>query len=75
MPSANYKRKELFKLESSIDQRKFEFVKKSKVSNDEKSEEVSFLFIYDFKRLWHNKPSQLKTLDTHTYLGKYILSY
>ena len=43
MPSANRKRKELFKLGSSIDQRKFEFVKKSKASNDEKSEEVSFL--------------------------------
>ena len=49
MPSTNRKRKELFKLGSSIDQRKIEFVKKSKVTNDEKSEEVSFLFIYYFK--------------------------
>ena len=49
MPSANRKRKELFKLGSSIDQRKIEFVKKIKVTNDEKSEELSFLFIYYFK--------------------------
>ena len=34
---------------SSIDQRKIEFVKKSKVTNDIKSEEVSFLFVEDFK--------------------------
>ena len=70
MPSPNRKRKEPFKLGSSTDQRKIEFVKKSKVSNDKKSEEVSFLFIY-----YYFKPSQLKTLDTYTYLGKYILSY
>ena len=49
MPSANRKRKELFKLGSSIDQRKIEFVKKIKVTINEKSEEVSFLFIYYFK--------------------------
>ena len=49
MPSAMRKRKELFKLGSSIDQRKIEFVKKSKVTNDGKSEEVSFLFLYYFK--------------------------
>ena len=49
MSSTNRKRKELFKLGSSIDQRKIEFVKKSKVTNDEKSEEVSFLLIYYFK--------------------------
>ena len=42
MPSTNRKRKDLFKLGSSIDQRKIEFVKKSKVINDVKSEEVSF---------------------------------
>ena len=49
MPSTNRKRKELFKLGSSIDQRKIESVKKSKVTNDGKSEEVSFLFLYYFK--------------------------
>ena len=49
MPSANRKRKELLKLGSSIDQKKSEFVKKSKVINDGKSEEVSFLFLYYFK--------------------------
>ena len=49
MPSANRKRKELLKLGSSIDQKKSEFVKKSEVSNDGKSEEVSFLFLYYFK--------------------------
>ena len=49
MPSTNRKRKELFKLGSSIDQRKIEFVKKSQVTNDEKSEEVSVLFIFYFK--------------------------
>ena len=36
---------------SSIDQRKTEFMKKSKVTNDVKSEEVSFLFIYYVKNL------------------------
>ena len=67
MPSTNRKSKEL-------DQRKIEFVKKSKVTYDGKSEEVSFLFIYYFK--WHNKASQLKTLDTYTFLCKYnILLY
>ena len=40
MPSTNCKWKELFKLRSSIDQRKIEFVKKSEVTNDGKSEEV-----------------------------------
>ena len=49
MPSTNRKRKELFKLRSSIDQRKIEFFYKRKVSNDVKSGEVSFLFIYYFK--------------------------
>ena len=44
-------------------------MKKSKVTNDVKSEEVSFLFIYYFK-IWQNKASQLKTLDTYTYLCK-----
>ena len=34
---------------SSTDERKIDFVKKSKVTNDVKSEEVSFLFIYYFK--------------------------
>ena len=34
---------------SLIDQRKIEFVKKNKVTNDVKSEEVSFLFIHYFK--------------------------
>ena len=48
MPSTNRKRKELFKLGSSID-KKIEFVKKSKVTNDGKSEEVDFLFLYYFK--------------------------
>ena len=38
-----------FKLRSSIDQRKIEFVRKSKVTNNEKGEEVNFLFIYYFK--------------------------
>ena len=42
MPSTNRKSKEL-------DQRKIEFVKKSKVTYDGKSEEVRFLFIYYFK--------------------------
>ena len=45
MPSTNRKRKELFKLGSSID-KKIESVKKSKVTNDGKSEEVSFLLRY-----------------------------
>ena len=49
MPSTNRKRKELFKLGSSIDQRKIDFVKESKVTNDGKSEEVNFLFLYYFK--------------------------
>ena len=49
MTSTNRKRKELFKLGSSIDQRKIELAKKSKVTNDEKSEEVSLLFIFYFK--------------------------
>ena len=48
MPSTNRKRKEIFKLGSLIN-KKIEFVEKSKVTNDEKSEEVSFLFIYYFK--------------------------
>ena len=45
MPSANRKRKELFKLRSSIDQRKIKFV-----TNDGKSKEKSFLFRYHFKK-------------------------
>ena len=45
MPSTNRKRKELFKLGSSIDQRKTESVKKSEVTNDGKSEEVFFVLI------------------------------
>ena len=45
----NHKRKEQFELESSIDQRKTEFVRKSKVTKEGKSEEVSFLFVYYFK--------------------------
>ena len=49
MPSTNRKRKELFKLGSSIDQRKIEFVEKSKVTNDGESKEVNFLFLYYFK--------------------------
>ena len=49
MPSTNRNRKGLFKLGSSIDQRKIKFVKKGKVTNDGKSEEVSFLLIYYFK--------------------------
>ena len=49
MPSTNRKRKQIFKLGSSIDQRKIEFVKESKVTNDGKSEEVDFLFLYYFK--------------------------
>ena len=49
MPSTNRKTKELFKLVSSIDQRKIEFVKKSKVTNDGKSQEVNLLFLYYFK--------------------------
>ena len=40
MSSTNRKRKELI-----VDKRKIEFVKKSKVINDVKSEEVSFLFV------------------------------
>ena len=54
MPSTNRKRKELFKLGSSID-KKIEFVKKSKVTNDGKSEEVRFLFIYYFKNFGTRK--------------------
>ena len=46
MPSKNRKRKELFKQGSSTDQRKIEFVKKSKVTNDEKRGEVTLLFTY-----------------------------
>ena len=49
MPSTNRKRKELFKLKSSIDQRKIKFVEKSNATNDVKSEDVSFWFIYYFK--------------------------
>ena len=49
MPSTNRKRKQIFKLRSSIDQRKIEFVKKSKATNDGKSEKVDFLFLYYFK--------------------------
>ena len=48
MPSTNRKRKELFKLGSSIDQRKIEFVKHAKSLTTE-SEEVNFLFLYYFK--------------------------
>ena len=55
MSSTNRKRKELFKLGSSIDQRKIEFVKKSKVTNDEKSDEVSFLLIHYFKNFGTTK--------------------
>ena len=55
MPSANRNRKELFKLGSPIDQRKIKFMKKRKVTNDEKSEEVSFLFIYYFKNFGTRK--------------------
>ena len=55
MPSANRNRKELFKLGSLIDQRKIKFMKKRKVTNDEKSEEVSFLFIYYFKNFGTRK--------------------
>ena len=36
-------------MNSSVDQTKTEFAKKSKVTNDVKSEEVIFLFIYYFK--------------------------
>ena len=60
MPSTNCKRKELFKLRSSIDQRKIEFMKKSEVTNDVKSEEVSFLFINYFKNLGKIKLVSLK---------------
>ena len=74
MPSVIWKRKKLFKLGSSIDQGKIEFVKKSKVTNDGKSKEVSFLFLY-YLKLWHNKAGPLKTLDIYTYLCRYILSY
>ena len=49
MLSTICKREELFKLGSSIDQKKIEFVKKSKVTNEGKSEQVSFLFLYYFK--------------------------
>ena len=49
MPSTNSKSKELFKLRSSIDQRKIKLVKKSKVTNDERSKEKGFLFRYYFK--------------------------
>ena len=45
MPSTNRKRIKLFKLRSSIDQRKIEFVKKSEVTNDGKSEEVFCSYI------------------------------
>ena len=55
MPSTNGNRKELFKLGSSIDQRKIKFMKKRKVNNDEKSEEVSFLFTYYFKNFGTRK--------------------
>ena len=51
MPSTNRKRKELIKLGSSIDQLKIEFVKKSKVTDDGKSEGVTFLFLYYFKNV------------------------
>ena len=55
MPSTNRNRKELFKLRSPIDQRKIKFVKKSKVTNDAKSEEISFLFLYYFKNFGTRK--------------------
>ena len=66
---------------SSIHERKIKFVKKSKVTNDLKSEEVRFIFCFVFVllfiylffvyiKLWQNKASQLKTLDTYTYLCK-----
>ena len=45
MSSTNRKRKELFKLRSLIDQRKMEFEKKSKVTNDGKSEEVRSILL------------------------------
>ena len=51
MPSTNLNRKELFKLGSPINQRKIKFVKKSRVTNEGKSEEIIFLFIYYFKTL------------------------
>ena len=54
MLSTNRKRKELFKLESSIN-KKIEFVKTIKVTNDGKSEEVNFLFIYYFKNFGTRK--------------------
>ena len=72
MPSTNRKRKELFRLRSSIDQRKIEFEKKSKVTNDVKIEEVSFWFIYYFKNFGKIK---LVSSKLWTYLCKYILSY
>ena len=49
MPSTNRKREELFKLGTSIDQRKTEFVKHAKSLTTER-EEVNFLFLYYFKR-------------------------
>ena len=50
MPSTNRKRKELFKLGSSVDQRKIEFVKKAKLLTSFSTNELtSFLFIYYFK--------------------------
>ena len=54
MTSTNRKTKEIFKLGSLID-KKIEFAKKSKVTNDGKSEEVSFLFIYYFKNFGTRK--------------------
>ena len=48
MPSTNRKGKELFKLGTSIDQRKIEFVKHGKSLTTER-EEVNFLFLYYFK--------------------------
>ena len=49
MPSTNRKREELFKLGTSIDQRKTEFVKHAKSLTTER-EEVNFLFLYYFKK-------------------------
>ena len=48
MPPTNRKGKELFKLGTSIDQRKIEFVKHAKSLTTER-EEVNFLFLYYFK--------------------------
>ena len=72
MPPINRKRKGLSKLGSSMNQRKAEFVeKKAKLIMMKRVKKYVFCSYIALK----TKASQLKTLDTYTYLYNYILSY